>query len=250
MKIYILGTAGGRYVVAKQLKASAGTVLEEKNEFLLLDPGPGTLVYLAKHKISVEKIKTVLLSHKHLDHSSDLNILIDAITEGTLKRQGRLFLPREALEEGLLLPYLQKSLEELVLLDEKKSYSSGPFYFSTTRKLFHRAENYGFIFTLENNEKLAFLTDTAYFEELVEDLKDCSYLILNVVRFESKEGVLHLSVKDTKRLLTRLKPKLAILTHFGMTMLKANPFKVAQDLSAELNLKVISAYDGLKLSLP
>jgi len=42
---------------------------------------------------------------------------------------------------------------------------------------------------------------------------------------------------------------MAILTHFGMTMLKANPFKLARELTQELQIKVISAYDRMKLSL-
>ncbi|RKX60208.1 MAG: MBL fold metallo-hydrolase, partial [Thermodesulfobacteriota bacterium] len=45
IELIFLGTAGGRYVVAKQLRASAGTLLKINNSYLLLDPGPGTLVY-------------------------------------------------------------------------------------------------------------------------------------------------------------------------------------------------------------
>ena len=76
-----------------------------------------------------------------------------------------------------------------------------------------------------------------------------NYLIVNVVRYEPKEGVLHLSVQDVRKLLASLRPELTVITHFGMTMLRANPFKVAKDLSSELNLKVVAAYDGLRLTL-
>ncbi|MFN4132213.1 MAG: MBL fold metallo-hydrolase, partial [Caldimicrobium sp.] len=231
LEILFLGTAGARYVVAKQLRASGGLLLKSNSEFLLMDPGPGSLVYLAKHKIPLEKISTLLVSHKHLDHSADLNIIVDALTEGGFKKRGRLFLPEEVIKEGLLLPYLQKNLKEIVFLKEKLFYNSGPFNFSTTCKLKHEAEIYGFIFELERRKKLGFIFDTAFFDELVEEYKECSYLIINVVRFEPKEGVLHLSVPGVKKLLQMLSPELTILTHFGMTMLKANPSKVAQSLS-------------------
>jgi len=249
MNVYLLGTAGARYVVAKQLRASAGTVLEEDGEFLLIDPGPGTIVHLAKHKIPVEKIRNILISHKHLDHSADLNVIVDAITEGTFKKRGRLFIPKEAWEEGVLLSYLKEALADTIFLAEKEAYQTAKFSFKTTKKLLHSAETYGFIFNLKDGKSLGFLVDTAFFEELISEFQGVNYLIVNVVRYEPKEGVLHLSVQDVQNLLTSLRPELTVITHFGMTMLRANPFKVAKDLSAELNLKVVAAYDGLRLTL-
>jgi len=248
MNVYFLGTAGARYVVAKQLRSSAGTVLEEDGEFLLLDPGPGTLVYLAKHKLPVEKIKSILLSHKHLDHSADLNIIVDAITEGAFKRRGRLFIPKEAWEEGILLPYLKEALAETIFLKEKEVYQTSKFSFITTCRLYHSAETYGFIFSLKNGKRLGFLVDTAFFEELIPEFQGVNYFIVNLVRYDPKEGVLHLSVRDVRKLLEALRPEVAVITHFGMTMLRANPFKVAKELSKELNLRVLTAYDGLKLT--
>jgi Metal-dependent hydrolases of the beta-lactamase superfamily III len=249
MNVYLLGTAGARYVVAKQLRASAGTVLEEDGEFLLIDPGPGTIVHLAKHKIPVEKIRNILVSHKHLDHSADLNVVVDAITEGTFKKRGRLFIPREAWEEGVLLSYLKEALAETIFLAEKEAYQTTKFSFKTTKKLLHSAETYGFIFNLKDGKSLGFLVDTAFFEDLILEFQGVNYLIVNVVRYEPKEGVLHLSVQDVRKLLASLRPELTVITHFGMTMLRANPFKVAKDLSAELNLKVVAAYDGLRLTV-
>jgi ribonuclease BN (tRNA processing enzyme) len=249
MNVYLLGTAGARYVVAKQLRASAGTVLEEDGEFLLLDPGPGTLVHLAKHRIPVERIRNILISHKHLDHSADLNVIVDAITEGTLKKRGRLFIPKEAWDEGALLSYLREALAETIFLAEKEAYQTTKFSFKTTKKLLHSAETYGFIFNLKDGKSLGFLVDTAFFEELISEFQGVNYLIVNVVRYEPKEGVLHLSVQDVRKFLASLRPELTVITHFGMTMLRANPFKVAKDLSSELNLKVVAAYDGLRLTL-
>ncbi len=248
MNVYLLGTAGARYVVAKQLRASAGIVLEEDGEFLLIDPGPGTIVHLAKHKIPVEKIRNILVSHKHLDHSADLNVIVDAITEGTFKKRGRLFIPKEAWDEGVLLSYLKEALAERIFLAEKEAYQTSKFSFRTTKKLLHSAETYGFIFNLTDGKQLGFLVDTAFFEELISEFQGVNYLIVNVVRYEPKEGVLHLSVQDVRRLLESLRPELTVITHFGMTMLRANPFKVAKELSSELNLKVVAAYDGVRLT--
>jgi phosphoribosyl 1,2-cyclic phosphodiesterase len=52
-----------------------------------------------------------------------------------------------------------------------------------------------------------------------------------------------------KTILKKAKPKLAVLTHFGMTMIQAKPWVVAAEMEKELGIKVIAASDGLKLNL-
>ncbi len=42
-----------------------------------------------------------------------------------------------------------------------------------------------------------------------------------------------------------IKPQKAILTHFGMKMLKAKPWILAKELSNELGLEVTAASDGM-----
>ena len=248
-EVIFLGTAGARYVVAKQLRASAGTLINIENSYLLLDPGPGTLVHLAKRKIPVEKISTIVVSHHHLDHSADLNVIVDAVTEGGFKKRGTVFLTESSLKESILLPYLTHYLKKIEILKPHTFYEETPFKFKTTCLLKHSVENYGFLFYLPEGKILGFLTDTAYFEELSEEFKDAQILVINTVRYTPKEGVLHMSIPDIKKLLAKIKPETVILTHFGMTMLKANPFKVAKDLSKELNLNIIAAYDGMKLNI-
>ncbi len=248
-EVLFLGTAGGRYVVARQLRASAGTLIKIEKTYLLLDPGPGTLVYLAKRKIPLEKIQTILLSHHHLDHSADLNIIVDAITEGGFKKRGELFLTESALKDPVLLPYLQPFLKKIEILKPHTSYESSFFKFKTTCELKHTAENYGFLFYLPEGKVLGFLTDTAYFEELSNEFAEAHILVINTVRYKPKEGVLHMSIPDVKKLLIKIKPEMVILTHFGMTMLRANPFKVAKELSKELGLKITACYDGMKLDI-
>jgi ribonuclease BN (tRNA processing enzyme) len=59
----------------------------------------------------------------------------------------------------------------------------------------------------------------------------------------------HLSIEDVKTIMQKSKPTLTVLTHFGMTMVKAKPWEVAKTLEKELGLRVIAASDGLKLDL-
>lgn len=63
------------------------------------------------------------------------------------------------------------------------------------------------------------------------------------------EPIEHLSIEDVRHILKKTKPRLTLLTHFGMTMIKAKPWVVAAELEKELGLKVIAASDGMKINL-
>jgi len=257
--IKFLGTAGARYVVAKQLRASAGVFLNLKGKKIILDPGPGTLVKCAasRPKIETGTLDAIILSHIHIDHTNDVNVLIDAMTEGGLKRRGILFAPDECLngDNAVVLKYLRAFPEEIVTLRESHTFRLGDLSFSTSMKLDHNVETYGMKFDL-GDRKLSFIVDTRYFADLIEEFKGSDILVLNVVRHSTgdKIGVQtfdipHLSLDDAKNILSRIKPKKAILTHFGMTMLRAKPWEVARTVTEEIGIEVIAASDGMRIDL-
>jgi len=250
--IKFLGTAGARYVVAKQLRYSAGIFIKIKDKNIILDPGPGTLVRCAKSRppIDVTTIDAIILSHAHIDHTNDANILIDAMTEGGLKKGGTLFAPNDCLfgRNAVILNYLRDFLEDIKILEENKKYQIGDLTFNTSIKHRHPVETYGIIFDF-NGKKISFLVDTEYFPELIENYKDSYILVINLVRYQPhKSGkVMHLSIDNAKELIRRVKPEKTILTHFGWSMIRAKPWEVAERLTSELGVEVIAASDGMSL---
>jgi phosphoribosyl 1,2-cyclic phosphodiesterase len=56
-------------------------------------------------------------------------------------------------------------------------------------------------------------------------------------------------VPDAEHIITELKPKVAILTHFGMTVWRARPWEVAEKLSQRTGVRVIAARDGMRFDL-
>jgi len=246
--ITFLGTAGARFMVTKQLTASGGLWLNLSGTEILIDPGPGSIVQSTKRKLRGEKLSAIILSHRHLDHSADVNIMVEAITQGGFKRHGCLFAPADALEtEPVIFSFLKSHLEGTEVLKEGKSYSVGNISFTTPIRHIHPVETYGMLFNAAGHT-FAYITDSRYFDGLCHSYGS-ELLIINVVLLEAKHHIDHLSVPDAEHIITELKPKVAILTHFGMTLWRAKPWEIAQRLSQQTGVRVLAARDGMRFDL-
>ncbi len=246
--ITFLGTAGARIMVAKQILASGGAWLSLGGTEILLDPGPGSLVQAIKRKFDPSKLDAVILSHKHIDHSVDINIMIEAMTDGGWKQRGNVFAPLDALsEEAVILPYLRNYPEKVEILAEGKSYSVGDVTFETPVRHRHPVETYGFIFKTPRHA-FSWIVDTKYFDGL-SDYYRSDVLIINMVLLQSKVPVDHLSPVEVRLIIEQIKPKMAIITHFGMGVWRARPWQVARQLSEDTGTRVISARDGMRFDM-
>lgn len=253
-RIKFLGTAGARFVVAKQIRASGGIWMSLDDTNILVDPGPGTLVKCAssKPKLDPQTLDGIILTHRHLDHSADVNVMIEAMTQGGFKKKGELFTPKDALEDDpVILKYLRDFVEKIHILQEGGNYSLGKINFSTPLKHIHGVETYGIKFK-SSKYTISLIVDTKFFPKLIEVYSESDLIIINVVRYKKDQISLkmdHLNLDDARNIIQKIKPKLAVLTHFGMTMVRAKPWDVADELSSDLGIKVISARDGLNLEL-
>ena len=98
------------------------------------------------------------------------------------------------------------------------------------------------------NATIGLIADTRFFDEL-PDYYPVDYLIINVLRskpIENHEIIEHLAVGDAKKIITHVKPKVAILTHFGFKMIQEGPDMIAERLTEETGVNVIAAQDGMK----
>jgi ribonuclease BN (tRNA processing enzyme) len=245
--ITFLGTAGARFVVTSQLLASGGMWLNLAGTEILLDPGPGCLVQSTKRKLRAYKLSAIILSHRHLDHSADANIMIEAMTRGGFKPRGRLFAPADALgNEPVIFSYLRDFLDGIEVLREGGSYSVGNVSFETPLRHIHPVETYGIIFRTAEHT-FSYITDGRYSDSLGQKYRG-ELLIINVVLLEPRP-IDHLSVADAERIISQIKPRAAILTHFGMNMWRARPWEIAERMTEKIGIKVIAARDGMKFDL-
>jgi ribonuclease BN (tRNA processing enzyme) len=249
-RIKFLGTAGARFVVTKQLRASGGIWLTLDDTNVMIDPGPGSLVRCvsSKPKLNPLDLDGIILTHKHIDHSNDINIMIEAMTNGGFKKKGVVFAPSDAIEDDpVILKYFRNHVEKIEVLNEKQNYKIGNISFSTPVRHQHRVETYGLnIYGKECS--ISIISDTKYFKGLESYYKG-DILIINVVLFEEKPEIDHLSLLDAEKILSINKPKLGILSHFGMTIIKSKPWDIAEKLTKKLGVKVIAANDGMDIDL-
>jgi ribonuclease BN (tRNA processing enzyme) len=110
------------------------------------------------------------------------------------------------------------------------------------KHIHHGTETYG-LRIKGKKHTIAYIADTRYFNGLIKAYKS-DILIVSVLRVDPSR-LDHLCIEDVKKLVTGIKPKTTILTHFGMWMIRAKPWEVAESLSRELHRKVIAASDGM-----
>ena len=249
-KLKFLGTAGSRFVVTKQLRKSGGIWLSLDKTNLLIDPGPGSLIRCvsSKPKLNPLDLDGIILTHRHLDHSNDINIMIEAMTNGGFRKKGIIFAPKDALnDDPVILKYIRDFVEKIEILKEKGTYKIGNISFNTPVKHVHGVETYG-LNIYGKNCSISIITDTKYFEG-IESHYNGNILIINFVLIEKKDYINHLSINEIEKIISTNKPKLTILTHFGMNIIKAKPWEISEKLSKKLGVNIIAANDGMEIDL-
>ena len=214
-----------------------------------MDPGPGAFVYLHERGIDYERIKLIILSHIHLDHTADVNTLIEACSRGGKLKQTYLFAPKSALngKERVVLPYLAKRLKGIGILKEGSSLEAeGITVRAVMRHAHHGAETYG----VEIGGSVVYVSCARYEKRMLSAYPSHPrLLIINTTFYRKKPPIEHLSVEEVKELIAYLRPETTVITHFSLEMHDIGPSKVAEELSQELGLKVLAAHDGMELEL-
>jgi len=97
-------------------------------------------------------------------------------------------------------------------------------------------------------DKLGWVTDSKYYEGIAEQHK-AEVMVIHTVLMQCRAELPHLCLDDVERIIRDAKPKLAILTHFGMTVWRAHPWELAAGLTQKLGIEVKAARDGMAVDL-
>ncbi|MGH7727540.1 MAG: MBL fold metallo-hydrolase [Vulcanimicrobiaceae bacterium] len=257
ISVRFLGTGGARFVVATQIRASGGMWFRfgaegERPTQIHVDPGPGALVRAlsAVPPCRPSELDAVALSHKHLDHSGDINAMIEAMTAGGWRPRGALLAPRDAFEgEAVILPYAARFVPTRHFLEER----GGPYHVNEVAirgsiRHRHAVETYGMHFSWRG-ATISYFPCGRFFEGLIDDYAGHrpDVLIVNVLRYRDAMQVDHLQFDEARAVIAGVRPKVAVLTHFGTSMLERDPARLAAELEDELGLRVFAADDGWTL---
>jgi phosphoribosyl 1,2-cyclic phosphodiesterase len=226
------------------MRATGGILFRIHGKNILVDPGPESLLRLLTYvpKFNPEKLDAIVLTHKHIDHSADINVYLDILTRGGFKQGGHLIAPADAFgEDGVIFKYLTQYLEKIQIIKPELEVKIEDMTLVFPKRHIHPVETYGLKIKVDNLS-ISYISDTKFFSELINAYM-ADILILNLLCREPSE-IEHLSVPDCARIISGIKPKVAIITHFGMTMLRAGPWNIARRLKQETSVTILAAEDG------
>ena len=246
-----LGTGGARWVVAKQIRSSGGFWLQADGTNIHVDPGPGALVRALAQvpRCDPASLDAIVLSHKHLDHSGDVNAMIEAMCQGGWRPRGALCAPRDALDpeqEPVVLPYARRFVpREWIVEANGGPFAVGDVELRASLRLQHPVETYGLHFRAPG-AAVSYVPCTRYFDAIVEDYRAHApdVLVMNVLRYRDSMDVDHLTFDDARKLIEGIRPGVAIMSHFSTRMLERDPKRLAYELEDATGVKTFAAYDG------
>jgi ribonuclease BN (tRNA processing enzyme) len=248
-----LGTAGARFVVSTQLRHSGGLYWSLRGTRIWVDPGPGALVRALSSRPKVDPAGThvLVVTHRHLDHSGDATAVVEAMSRGGFVPRGTLLAPRDALDaEPVVHRYAQGFVARTGVLEEGSRHELAPgVLLETPIAHDHGVETYGYRLSAEGFAA-AHVVDGSWTDRLVAAYAGVDLLLVNTTLPHGRDRrYLHLGADDAEILVREIRPRLAVLTHLGMRMLRAGPERVALGISDRTGVPTVAARDGWLLSL-
>jgi len=245
--ITFLGTGGGRFVILSQRRYSGGLWLDLNNTKILVDPGPGALIRALQFHKDLSKLDAVFVSHNHLDHYNDSEVVIEGMTRGMKRNRGALVATKETLN---YISDYHKNKVDVIVPEINKKFTVANKIGNLDVEAVPTYNHIGFGFKFFTSSGIVTYTaDTGCSNELIKNYKKSKILILNVIFPKSKKIEAHLNTKSALKIIKDARPELAIIQHFGIQMLNANPEKEAKYIEKESGIKTIAAKDGMSIDI-
>ncbi len=260
-RVVFLGTGGGRHMMFSQLRKTGGMYFElgEKKDMMsfIMDPGPGSLVNARSAKLKAEDINGVVLSHHHIDHSSDVNVWLDGLEKPFLIAEEHCVMDKAELGEKdydyypCVNLYQRKKIGELHAVKDRSIVKMKGVRFEAVKSE-HYGPTVGFVIS-SDKFRIGYMSDGRYYSGQESRYEGCDILIMNVLvpKGMEPEEKKHMSVDEAIKLLRAMKkkPKLVILQHFSLWMLRANLWKQEKIMKDATGVKVIHADDFMQVDI-
>jgi len=236
-------------MVISHERKTGGLFLELNGKRIVIDPGPGSLVHMNSLKLQPEKLDATLLSHLHIDHTSDANALIDGMENSVLIAEEHCLRKKSDWDDWPRISKYRQSKTKVHAVNADQSVVLDEIKIETT-KTNHNCPGVGFV--ISGSKKIGYASDGMYFKGQEKYFEGCDLLILNVHVPKGHETIgKYMSVDDVVLLLRALrkKPRLTVITHLSPLMIRANLWRQIKIIQENTGCNVIFAEDFMELDL-
>ena len=252
-EIIFLGTGGGRFAMITQKRRTGGLRILSEKINLHVDPGPGALVYSLEAGLDPQQLDAILISHSHPDHANDAEILIEAMSRGTIKKRGILAAAHSVLKgndicEQSISNYHQKIPEKTIDARVGTSFNiEDDAYIQVCKAKHSDPDTIGFRFKTKDSGDFAYIPDSEYFEGISKCYSNSRLLIISVLRPSGNPWRGHMTTDDAARVVNEIRPEIAIITHFGMQIILRTPEHEAESIEKKTGVTTKAAADGMRI---
>ena len=213
----------------------------------VIDPGPGSLAHIcaARPALEIASADVVMLTHKHIDHSTDVNVVIEGMTHGGFDSRGMLVAPDDALRgnDPVVLKYSQKRIPKIKIPEEGGKIELGcGVVVEPVIHLHHGVDCFGYIFRKEGLREWGIISDSR------SRYSACAFISINATFPDRKPRLDHISIAEARELLSKIHPKLAVLTHLGAMLTSGDGAHFLENLDLP-ETKLLAATDGMTIDL-
>lgn len=189
-----------------------GFILKKGDNVIVVDPGVNFVLRLTESGFDLSTITHIFISHTHLDHSADANVLMDFMIRA--KASVKIIAPKSVYDEKVISDFhsgLKPKFpvnHSAIIIDENSEIELLDGYKMTFVPLQHSVECYGFKIS-GNNQNYTYLSDTSYTRELVTknnkiiSITDITYYMENV-KSKSNYSYIKDFLKDSDVLITNV----------------------------------------------
>tara|TARA_Y100000310_G_scaffold325501_1_gene389061 strand:- start:39 stop:830 length:792 start_codon:yes stop_codon:yes gene_type:complete len=247
-----LGTAGNLAVASKQIRSSGGIILQVEDIQFHIDPGPGALTKAREYGVNTHHTTAILVSHNHLNHCNDVNAVIDAMTHSGIEQRGVILGSKSVLtsfddNRPFITKYHQNLVEKIMPLEKNHKVGIELIEINALAVEHNDPHALGFKFFCPKFV-LSYTGDTELTDSLLDQLTGTDILILNVPYPGESAPQGNLDTQAAIKAISHVRPKLAIITHFGLEMLKADPIQEAREIQRITGIQTVAAKDGMAIS--
>jgi len=201
------------------------------------------------YDVNIRETTAIFVSHNHINHAGDINAVISAMTHNGLDKKGVLVAANSVVAategtEPFLHSFYRECVEKVIIAEPEARIGINEVDILPTKTKHSDETGVGFKFLFERFT-LGYVSDTEFSAEVADQFLNTDVLVLNVLYPRSSRIKGGMNTDDAIQFLKRTKPRLGVITHFGIKMLEADPLYEARELQKQALVQVIAAKDGM-----